>query len=356
MTTKVVPAPTHEGSVQVQNITNFFQTNGAYLKQQIDKLIAATGHPAARWLNSGLTTNVLRTNALLRRHEWERIDAAVLDINGQITSGVQDLRSRGCIENLGGLGVLISTYELLGDMSSAEVSMAAHTEGNRDRAEFSYASVPVPIIDKNFQLSIRLIEAARRNGGNLSTMQAGVAGRKVREKVEQLLFNGDSTVVAGSNTLYGYTTYPNRQTISTSADWGTVANIYSSINAMIAKLVQSNFQPPFMLYVNPVQWTEALATGGTDVIATTLDRVRRAYQGILEDIKMSFALAAGSAVMVKLTPDVIDMAIGQDLTTVEWNEQGGMIGNFKVMMCAAPRPKSTADGVTGCGIVHHTGI
>lgn len=352
---ETMTAPTH-GGANIHSAPDFFATNGQYIQQQIAKLSALTGHPAAKWLNAGLATNVLRTNALLRKHEWERIDAAVLNINNQIMAGVADLRSHGCIENLGGLGVMISTYELLGDMAAAEVNMSGVTAGNRDRAEFSSASVPVPIIHKDFQLTIRLIEAARRNGSSLQTMQAAVASRKVAQKLEYMLFNGDSTVVASGNSIYGYTTYTNRQTISTSADWGTVANIYSSINAMIAKLVQSNFEPPFMLYVNPVQWTEALATGGVDTIQTSLDRVRRAYQGILEDVKMSFALTAGQAVMVKLTPDVIDMAVGQDITTVEWNEMGGMVGNFKVMACAAPRPKSTADGVTGCGIVHHTGI
>lgn len=348
-------APNTEG-VQVQNAPDFFATNGQYIQQQIKRLVEATGHPASRWLKSGLATNVLRTNALLRKHEWEMIDSTVQLINNQIMNGVDDLRTHGCVKNLGGLGVLISTYELLGDMAPAEVNMGATVPANRDRAEFTSASVPVPIISKDFQLTIRLIEAARRFGSSLDTMYATVAARKVAQKLEQLLFLGDATLVAGGNTLYGYTTYPNRQTISTSANWSTTANIYSSVQAMITKLIQSNFNPPFMLYVNSTQWTQSLAAQGVDVAQTALFRLKTMYGGILEDVKMSFALPAGSAVMVKLTPDVIDWAVGQDTTTVEWNEMGGFVGNFKVMACAAPRCKSTSDGVTGCGIVHHTGV
>lgn len=353
---KTMTAPISTEGVQVQNAPDFFAINGQYIQRQIDKLVAATGNPASRWLASGLDKKALRTNALLRKHEWEMIDAEVQQINNQIMNGVEDLRTHGCIKNLGGLGVMISTYELLGDMAPAEVNMGATVPANRDRAEFTSASVPIPIISKDFQLTIRLIEAARRFGSSLDVMYARVAGRKVAQKLEQLLFLGDATLVAGGNTLYGYTTYPLRQTISTSADWGTVANIYSSVQAMINKLIASNFEPPYMLYVNPTQWGETLAVSGTDIVAVTLDRLRTAFRGILEDVKMSFALTAGNAVMVKLTPDVIDWAVGQDITTVEWNEMGGFVGNFKVMACAAPRPKSTAEGVTGCGIVHHSGI
>lgn len=348
-------APSTEG-VQVQNAPDFFATNGQYIQRQIAKLVAASGHPASRWLESGLDKKALRTNALLRRHEWELVDSTVQMINNQIMNGVNDLRTHGCVKNLGGLGVMISTYELLGDMAPAEVNMGAAVPANRDRAEFTSASVPIPIISKDFQLTIRLIEAARRFGSGLDTMYATVAARKVAQKLEQLLFVGDSTLVAGGNSLYGYTTYPYRQTISTSADWGTVANVYSSVQAMITKLVISNFEPPYMLYVNPTQWTESLTAQGVDVAQTALFRLKTMYGGVLEDVKMSFALTAGNAVMVKLTPDVIDWAVGQDTTTVEWNEMGGFVGNFKVMACAAPRPKSTSDGVTGCGIVHHSGI
>lgn len=331
----------------VQKAADFFQS---------DRMLQTGGHPAARWLQSGLSTNVLRTNALLRKHEWERIDAAVLRTTGQILSGVADLRSHGCVENLGGLGVIMSTYELLGDMAPAEVDMHGSTAGNRDRAEYQAASVPVPIIHKDFQLSIRHLEASRRNGGTLQTDHATLAARTVTEKLESMLFTGAPEVVAAGGTIYGYTTFPQRITITTSADWGTTANIYSSVQAMITALITRNFMPPFMLYVNPTQMGEALAAQGVDTATTALSRLNAMYAGYLEGVKMSTALTAGNAVMAKLSPEVIDMAVGQDITTVEWNELGGMVGNFKVMACATFRPKASADTTPRCGIVHHSGI
>jgi len=61
-------------------------------------------------------------------------------------------------------------------------------------------------------------------------------------------------------------------------------------------------------------------------------------------------LEDANVIMVQLTRDVVDLAIAQDITTVQWQEMGGMQEKFKVMAVWVPRFKSDFDGK--CGICH----
>jgi hypothetical protein len=63
-------------------------------------------------------------------------------------------------------------------------------------------------------------------------------------------------------------------------------------------------------------------------------------------------MTAPEVLLVQLTSDVVDLPVGQDITTVEWDTKGGLQMHFKVMAAMAPRMKSDANGNTG--IVHYT--
>ncbi|MGH7962778.1 MAG: major capsid protein [Candidatus Binatia bacterium] len=306
---------------------------------------------AARWLHSGLNVNALRTNALLRYDDWKDIDRTVLQIATVRMSGWGDLRARGLTRNLGGLGVIMTQWQRASDMDPAEISMSGITRGQKDRVDFDTKLLPVPIIHKDFSLEIRHLEASRRNGVGLDAMQAQIAARLVAETAEDLLFNGSSITVDG-NAIYGYRTHPDRNVIATAADWGTVANIYSSVIAMIAALVADRMFGPYILYVSDTQYIQALAQEGVDNFSNVMTRLQQIPN--LQGIKPTYALPDGTALMVQLSSEVVDAEIGQDITTVEWNEMGGMQANFKVMMAAVPRIKSDAAGRSG--VVVHTGV
>ena len=73
----------------------------------------------------------------------------------------------------------------------------------------------------------------------------------------------------------------------------------------------------------------------------------------LEFIKISRNLpggASGQIILVQLTSDVVDMIDGLQPTMVQWESQGGMVVNFKVMAIMAPRMKS--DAANQSGIAH----
>ena len=329
--------------------------------------IASGGSPARFLATNGLNAiGALRTNDVLRKEEWQMLDETLVGVARQRLIGIGDLISRGLSFNLGGLGVLLSQYEKLGDMSAADVDYAGVTDGEKDSVTFTLVSVPVPIIHKDFSINIRRLEASRGPnavGAPIDRTQVEVAAQKVTEQMEEILFNGlEGTKAQGGalqsgagsttqNYLYGYT---NESNINTQAggDWGTATNPQTDIINGIGVLEGDSYFGPYVTYVPTTQFNQLrnfFTDGSGDQI---FDRVRR-IQG-LEDVRPGDRLTAGTAVMVTMRRDVVDLAIGQDLTVLEWETKGGLMMNFKVMTAIAPRIKSDAN--SGSGICTLTGI
>lgn len=317
----------------------------------LTSLNSFAGSAPARLLNAGFAINALRTNALLRHEEWLEIDRAVVDVARQTLVGIADLRQYGLIQPLGGLGTMLSGYEQQSDMTDANMDMSGVTPGEEDKLDFNPVNVPVPIIHKDFRLNIRQLDASRRMGDGLDTTQSQVATRKVTEKLEDLLFNGTS-IKLNANPIYGYTTHPSRNTVNAAGDFGDISKIFPTVNSMVAEAEADGYYGPYGLYVSNTQYSEmrAIYTDGSGQSALT--RCRENIPN-LQYIKPSGRLAAGNLVLVTLMRDVVDLAVGQDIVPVEWEEKGGLEQHFKVLCAMVPRIKADAEGHSG--IVHATG-
>ena len=309
------------------------------------------GSAPMRLMKAGFKINALRTNALLRDTEWQEIDRAVVDIARAQLNGIADLRQYGLVQPLGGLGTILSAYDRLSDMTDANVDMSGTTPGEEDRVEFDQVNVPVPIVHKDFRLNIRQLEASRRLGDALDTTQTQVATRKVVEKLEAMLFNG-VTMKVNANGIYGFTTHPNRNTYA-GADWGTISNIYTNVNEMVAAAEADGYYGPYGLYVATTQYAQARSVYTDGSGQSAIDRCMKNIPS-LKFFKPSSVLTAANAVLVTLARDVVDLAIAQDIVPVEWDSQGGMVQHFKVFCAMVPRIKADSEGHSG--IVHATGI
>ncbi len=60
----------------------------------------------------------------------------------------------------------------------------------------------------------------------------------------------------------------------------------------------------------------------------------------------------GEVVLVQPTSDVVEMVIGLQPQTIEWETNGGMTSNFKVMTIMVPRVRNTQ--TLQSGIAHHS--
>jgi uncharacterized linocin/CFP29 family protein len=309
------------------------------------------GNMASNFLRSGLKINSLRTNGLLRRDEWEEIDTQVLKIATEQLIGIADLRSRGLIKKLGGLGTLISSYEKLSGMTEANVSMDGLSKGHEDDQEHDIASVPVPIIHKEFRLNLRRLENTRRSGDSLETTGAEESARVVAVKLEDMLFNGHSAVVDGKS-IYGYTTHPDRLIGIAVGAWSTPANAYNTVLTMVQDARDRHMNGPWFLYISADQFTSLLVPYQSGSDKTTLQWIKD-IPNLLE-VKFSDRLTANTCVLVQMTSNVVDLAVAQDIVPIEWQSEGGMVSHYKTMCCMVPRIKSDFDG--NCGVVHYTGL
>lgn len=314
---------------------------------------------ARQWLDEkgNLSVNAMRPvkdvhqNALLRHDEWLEIDKAVVETVKTGLVGINDLMAAGLTHPLGGLGTMLSAYEQLSDLTEADVNMEADVPGQEDEVEFDAQYVPVPIIYKDFRISLRRLEASRRMGEALDVTQARAATRVVKEKIESMLFKGHAKKLGGYS-IYGYTNAPHRITGSAVGDFGTAGNGYKTMVKALNALAALGFEGPFQVYVAKTQYGELLNLLGSVNDYNELAVIKKQLPEI-QDVKRSFDLTDGHLVFVTMNQETVDLAIAEDITPVQWDEMGGMITRFRVMTALAPRVKF--DTNESCGVLHYTG-
>ena len=336
------------------------KTNAALISNA-QSLLAHGGSPARmlaqnlmKSKDGKLNFNALRTNDVLRKDEWKLLDEVLVDVGRDLLVAANDLRAAGLVEQLGGIGITLSEYEKISDMSAANVDFAAVTDGEKDSVTFTLVAVPVPIIHKDFSVNIRRLEASRgsqSHGQAIDRTQVEVAAIKVAESAEDMVFNGTPDTLVG-NALYGYTNAPNRNTV-TGGDWGTLANTTANVITALSASNADGYRGPYNLYVATTQYgqlrefyTDGSGHTGFDRVGTLVGGVNR--------IKSGDRLDDAEAVMVTMRRNVVDLAIGMDMTVVEWDSKGGLMFDFKVMTAVTIRVKD--DQNSGSGVVHITGI
>ncbi len=320
-----------------------------------DGQVTAHGSVAQRLLQSNFSVNSLRTNAVLRKEEWLLFDTAVIEVARQRLRLVGDLLTAGLRFDVSNpLGTTIIEWEKVSDMTAADVSMSGVTPGERDRPVFNLDSVPLPIIHKDFSINIRALEASRRIGETLDVTAARLATRLVSEKIEDILVNG-FTLTVGTATIFGYTTAPNRNTGSLPLDWADGATtgelILTDVISMINAAIADNMYGPYVLYVPKTYFVKMGEDFKTNSDRTIMERILALPD--ISALRPSDNLgdgASGEVLLVQMTSDVVDMVNGMQPTPLQWEGEGGMIVNFKIMALMVPRMKS--DNATQSGIMH----
>jgi hypothetical protein len=74
----------------------------------------------------------------------------------------------------------------------------------------------------------------------------------------------------------------------------------------------------------------------------------------LARIRRAPKLEAGQTVMVAPRSNVVELAMAEDIQTIEWQSGSGSTHFFRVMAAMAPEIKSDAAG--NSGVAHMTGI
>lgn len=303
-----------------------------------------------------------RANAgQLRRDEYEQIDETVKTVARQQLVALGDLLSRGLTIDLD-LGTLRWTWEDVDDTGDASVDMAGTTGANEDVPDFAETGIPLPLVHKSFYFNKRKLMASRKKGEPVDTTMAAQSTRSVREKLEDIVFNGIPEIVQDGDQVYGYTTHPDRGTVAGNATWdaATSDNIIDDVLGTVEAIEDQNLGgSELAFYINRQSYQEARAkNAGTDdkrgVLQLLRDRLEseEGFPGVT--FKRADYLDDGEAVAVELNPMTVEVAVASDFQTVEWETNGGWTVHNKVLAGMMPVLKSDRAG--NMGIAHLTGI
>lgn len=298
---------------------------------------------------------VFNTTATLRKEEWLLFDEALVRVAKPRLQAVSDLRGRGLEFTIpNGMATTVLQTETVSDISPAVVSMDGLREGATDRPLYELGNLPLPIVHKDFHFSLRELLASRKLGAPLDTTNAELAGRRVAEEIERLLL-GNSIVADeysyGGGVIYGYTDFPSRLTRTitapTAEGWGG-ATFTQDIMAMMQQSRDAFHYGPWVLYLAPA-WSQYI---GDDYKAASDKTIRNRALEIdgLSDIKTLDYLTGFTMILVEMVSSTVREIVGMEITTLQWDTQGGMQKNFKVMAIMVPQLRADQDGNTG--IVH----
>jgi len=333
---------------------------GASVSTSADAVDGAFGIGMDYFMANAEERKEMAANATtLEEDEWETLSDRMVDVYQETRVGIADLQNAGLTRSLS-LATKVDLWQERNEMSEADVSMDGETRSEEDRTTYQTVGVPVPIVHKDFRISDRDLQSSRRLNNDLRTDGVASATNVVVEMLERILFSGWDPVVRDSDgdtfTLYGYTTHPDRNTVSGS-DWGTPGNIRDDIVSGLDLLdADERTGGNFWLYVAPAQWRQfrsAIDPDG-DGNLTVRSRVLDEFDGEIGTVRRASFLPDGEFVMVDPSPDVVELAVAEDVQTIEWQSGSGMTNHYKVMAAMAPEIKSDSTGQSG--VVHGSGI
>ncbi|MGH8428337.1 MAG: family 1 encapsulin nanocompartment shell protein [Gammaproteobacteria bacterium] len=218
---------------------------------------------------------------------WNRIEAAA------VTAAREDLTARRFLDVDGPYGVGLTALEL----GSEDYCRQPRPE-EAGAVISSTRALPVPMIRKSFQLSMRRVVAAEEQGAPLDLTPAEEAGEAIARREEEFIYDGSKET--GLEGLLG---------ISGGAkvrigDWKNAGQVLEDMLKAVAALEKNGFLGPYALALPPKHYTLLFRRyEGSDVLQ--LEHLKRLCEkGVYK---------AEIAKPVLVDPNVGHIVIGQDL-------------------------------------------
>jgi len=346
-----------------------FVYNGASTNNSIiDKLQSANwdagalrpwlGHDGKSYvtLSEGGEERTVRTNAqaTLTKEAWLQLDTAILRVARNRLRAVADLRGAGLTFTIpNGMGTTVLEYQKMNDTGNAIISMDGLRQASDFRPVFESAYLPLPFIHSDFQYSARQLATSRQTGAPLDTTTGEMAGRRVAEMTERLTLGRLDTYTYGGGTIYGMTNFPSRLTATITAPTDSAWTAQDHLSEMLdAKqtLQDAKHYGPYMVYYSSA-WDKYLDDDfNTNYPNKTLRQRIGEIDGFQEIRTLDYLDTSTSTynmIITEMDSGTIRLVIGMDVTTLEWDDMGGLRKNYKVMSIIIPQLRADYDGNTG---------
>lgn len=321
----------------------------------------------------------------LRKEEWIQLDQVVLRAARYRLRAWADLAAANSYGGFNGMSKTILEHETMTDPGEAIVDMDGVSDGRSDAPQYQLEGLPLPITHSDFNISSRRLAASRNTGTPIDTTMGEASARRVAESIEKttigvstgLTYGGTLTQSGGysrNSSVYGYLNFPKRITYTSlhdpsKAGW-TASTTLADVLYLRQLLYASKFYGPFVIY-HSNDWdtymdNDYILTGG-NVATQTLRNRLKSIEGIQDVRRLDFlfgstpdsskgpggdvdiSLKPFTLIIVQMTPDVCRAVNGMDVTTVQWEEKGGLRVCFKVMAIQVPQLR--ADNYGNCGIL-----
>lgn len=322
-------------------------------------------------------------NATLTRDEWKQYDDTILKAFQSDLTFVKGLKAAGLTYNLPNpLGKTILEHQNMSNAIQAKISMDANVQDSGDTPEIGTGSIPIPIISSGFNIDLRTLASSRNSQVPLDTTNQEFAARANAVFLEnQTLFgNGgiteaqkltlnfsDSAVrlanryTFGAQSIDGVFTSEAAVEYQLGYDWLLAATtgkqIVQDVINMKQELAEQGYGgdaklslPSYMA----ARLSEDYKSAESSSVMTILNRIEM-IQGITVDFVESLGRITAAdtqyinVCMVAMRTDVIRIIDGFDSMLVQWDSQGGMNTNYRILTIQVPQIRTRQAG--DCGIV-----
>jgi len=211
-----------------------------------------------------------------------------------------------------GFGKQAITFNVLTEVQAGKINLAWGVDFTEDIPNLTPTTLPIPVLHKEWKINRRSFEASRTHGEPLDTAALASAAYKCGILEDELIIKGYSKDGTTYDIKGLYESAGNDE--DTALDWGTKANILTSINNAVTLLTADNIFPPFNLTLNPIQFNQLFQH-----VANTA----RFYRDVVKEriggeIYQTPALVDGKG-MLTAAPGAgfFDLAVGVDMTHEE---------------------------------------
>jgi len=309
-------------------------------------------HAIMREQNGG---SVLVGNASpLPRDVWGEWDEEGIEIQRDILAVFNDLAAS--VTQSMPIGKLVHFFRQESDSGNINISLDGRSKAKTDQPLIQYQGTPLPIIDSTFSYGWRQVEAAQTEGMPLDPVARNNAQRRVAEKLESIVLDGDSDIKVGSDELFGLRTHPQRntRTTGTALASATGAQLRDEFVACLTALHADDFRAPVTFYVNWDDWFIWSTTPYNEDHpgwGTSLSHIQQIP--MVQEIIPSSSVLASEMIGVVKRRDVVQVLNGMPMNTrAEFRANPEDDYNFVTMAAAALEVRFTFN--EQCGIIHST--
>lgn len=288
----------------------------------------------------------------LPKDVWGDWDKESVSLQRDILAVAGDLS--GSVTHPMAIGKLVQHFRTVTDSGGVNISLDGQSEALVDQPEYAYHGTPLPIIDSTFNYGWRQMQAAQTEGEQLDSDGRDNSVRRVSEKLESIVLDGDSKIVVGGSQLFGLRTHPKRNTRVTgeTLNGATGVQWVAEVTALLKLLHGDNFKTvQFTLYVNFDDWFYASNTDfSTQYPGKTIaDRVRE-IAGV-GSVVPADRIVSNEILAVVKDKRVVRLLSGMPISTIAKFRANPMDPyNFQTIAAAALQVRFDAED--NCGVAH----